>query len=289
MIQVPVSGRSIDVAVWYPTAADPTHQGYGTANVAGQAAVDAPVKPGPWPLLVFSHGYSGSGVGSASIAELVAASGYVVAAPDHGDKVTEVRIRAKPTGNIRHALEDLGRTPPSLESHGYRPAEVRAVMDVLLGSEEFSVHPRQVALAGHSLGGWTAINTALRDPRPRALVLYSMGELHWLMSKQRFFGPDELARLGVPVFYFYGSREADAVEDRGSVNARFAYQHTKAPACIVEVKGGNHFVYVSKAVAPRSGGNALQLRRIAQATVSFLDRVLKGEGSAVMAEECRGL
>jgi hypothetical protein len=70
-------GRRFDVAVWYLTKLPSATIKYGTARVRDSAAPDAPEKQGPWPLVVFAHGYLGSGIGSATIAEVVASYGVI--------------------------------------------------------------------------------------------------------------------------------------------------------------------------------------------------------------------
>jgi len=58
--------KVLTVAVWYPTAAPPKRYNYG-GPTSGAVAVDARplAERGPFPLLVFSHGYAGSGLGAA--------------------------------------------------------------------------------------------------------------------------------------------------------------------------------------------------------------------------------
>ncbi|CAB1081736.1 hypothetical protein D1AOALGA4SA_9381 [Olavius algarvensis Delta 1 endosymbiont] len=85
--------KTIAVAVWYPTAAKPRPHNYG-GPTKGMVAVDAaPLSEnGPYPMLVFSHSYGG-GIGAVFFTELLAARGWIVAAPDHHDRHSAVRIR----------------------------------------------------------------------------------------------------------------------------------------------------------------------------------------------------
>lgn len=286
VLRVPVDGKFVAVAVWYPTAASPRPIFYGTARVPGRAAFDAPLKPGPWPLVLFAHGYSGSGTGSATLAEGVAKAGYVWAAPDLSDAVAEVRVEGPVTGDLRATLRDLKEKPPSLENHGYRVAEARAVLRALLDDPQWSIDPDRVALAGHSLGGWTVVQVALSDPRPRALVLYSMGELNYLFKGARLVAGRDLARLRVPAYLTYGERERAALRGRPP-NSLYALENIGGPACAAEIRGGTHFVYVNREVAGRQGGSPIQLARIVQATAAFLDRELRGSSVSVPADRCR--
>jgi dienelactone hydrolase len=285
VLHVTVNGTTIAVAVWYPADGDEHAVTYGSARVPGRAAVDAPVKSGPWPLVVFAHGYSGSGSGSAFLGERAAAAGYVWAAPDYTDAVTEVRLEGRPTGDLRGALKDLREKPPSLKNHGHRVDQTRAVLDMLLGAPDFPIDRDRVALAGHSLGGWTAVHTARADARVRALVLYSMGELNYLFKRQHIVNGAELARLRAPVYLTYGSREKAALKGR-EPNTLYTYRHWGGPACVVEIRGGDHFVYVDPAAAGRHGGTDRQRARIADATATFLDRVLRGRSALPPTDQC---
>lgn len=277
VIRVPVGSTIIEVAVWYPTLATPRPIRYGTAWVTGSAALDAPVRPGPWPLIVFSHGYSGSGVGSTAICERLAAAGYVVAAPDHSDAVTGSRISGIPTGGIDEAMLDLRDTPPSLAAHGYRADEVRAVIERMQYDRTFPT-TNQVALIGHSLGGWTVFQAALSGVAADAIVSLSMGELHWLMRRQRFFGAEQLGRISVSVAYFYGGDEAEALRGRPT-NAEYCCDATPN-ASLYRVDDGDHFVYVDQeAMRDGRGGTPEQLRFIADETIDFLRGALKGLAS----------
>lgn len=53
--------------------------------------------------------------------------------------------------------------------HGI-PEDVRAAVEALSGDGYAQVDPAQVALVGHSLGGWAAVLSAAADPRIRAVA-----------------------------------------------------------------------------------------------------------------------
>ncbi|VTN09109.1 Predicted dienelactone hydrolase [Raoultella terrigena] len=83
-------GKSLDVAVWYPTSAAGKTENVG-ANPAfeGVAVIrNAPARPGAHPLLVISHGYNGNWRNLSWIAAAMAVQGYIVAAPDHPGTTT---------------------------------------------------------------------------------------------------------------------------------------------------------------------------------------------------------
>ena len=255
-------------AVWYPT--DSMAKGYTYYSGArGNATENAPLKKGMWPLMVFSHGFGGSGIAQVGLIESLAAQGWIIAAPDHSDAVNTVRIRSRGNGDFRAIVNHLRENPFNRTSYAYRPIEVRAVLDAMLTADEFTVDQSKIALAGHSMGGWSVFTVALEDTRVKAVLLYSMGELLWL-SGQKYFEPEELKKLTIPSIFFYGEVEKNW-NFRGAY-AAFCHQHTPSPSYLIEIPGGNHFTYNDIAIAPRSGGTPAQHAFILKETISFLER-----------------
>ena len=84
--------KTLTVAVRYPTVAQPKLHNYG-GPTNGKVAVGgvARAEGGPFPLLLFSHGYGGGGLGAVFFTEALAARGWIVACPDHHDKHSAIR------------------------------------------------------------------------------------------------------------------------------------------------------------------------------------------------------
>ena len=94
------STKPLATVVWYPAASGVSARRHAYCpGIVGRAAQDAPANTaaGPFPLIVYSHGYGGSAIGSVFLAEYLAARGYVVAAPDHSDPISMMR-NTGPTG-----------------------------------------------------------------------------------------------------------------------------------------------------------------------------------------------
>lgn len=129
--------REFPVQVWYPTTADATGPmapyarademsfvGTVPALLAAQstlvkthAILDAPVAAGRWPVLVFSHGYSGYIAQNTPQMEELASRGYVVASIGH---TGEAAAAAFPDGRVvlmdttvmaslRKQVEEMGK------------------------------------------------------------------------------------------------------------------------------------------------------------------------------------
>ncbi len=143
---------------FYPLAGD---VGFFSAG----AVTDAAPAPGPFALVVFSHGSVGSRVQSAYLMEALASHGFLVAAPDHpGDTMTDAAA---------------GREERQLTLVTDRPRDLSSVIDALTATScpiAPRVRPDEIGVVGFSFGGFTAVvssfgvRSALGDPRIRASV-----------------------------------------------------------------------------------------------------------------------
>jgi predicted dienelactone hydrolase len=161
-------GISFPALILYPTGTPSTPTAFGPYTF--DVSPDAPVAEGRFPLVVVSHGNSGSHLLYRGLSTHLAQNGYIVALPEH-------------PGNNRNNNE-LEGTQENLEN---RPRHVRLTMDAVASDPELGprVRPDTAAIIGHSIGGYTALALAggtpwserrqrvdvKPDPRVRALVL----------------------------------------------------------------------------------------------------------------------
>lgn len=159
---------SFPALLLYPTAVPSAPVDIGPYSF--DASPGAPVAPGRFPLVVISHGNGGSHLLYRTIAVHLAQHGYVVAMPEH-------------YGNNRRNNELDG----TLENLALRPRHASLTIDAVASHDLFRecVQGDNVAIIGHSIGGYTALAAAggkpcsqdgkrvevLSDPRVRALVL----------------------------------------------------------------------------------------------------------------------
>lgn len=288
-VDIPASAP-VKTAVWYPSVSAASTYTYGAANggnITGTVALHGTVRSGSWPIVVFSHGFSGGGVGQTGICEAIAREGYIVAAPDHNDAVLCVRVGGTATGSLADALTYLDSHPfDDGAEYSYRVREIRAVIDVMRVRTDLNVDPAALILSGHSMGAWTVMSAMTNGVTPSAMMLFSMGELNWLFAGRRYFNASVFTAMTFPTIYFYGSKElASAIAyGRTNVYAAFCYYYSPSPSYGVEIAGGDHFVYNTVPVAGASGGTAEQFDQINASARAFLAKHIRASDVTVPAK-----
>jgi predicted dienelactone hydrolase len=148
MIELPSSSRGTDlkVMVWYPAQAGGTPVRVGEDRLfrGTEALKDAPPADGAFPLILVSHG-SGGGIANLDwIATRLAASGFVVAGPNH-------------SGTTRG-----NSTPIDTTKIWQRPADLSDVLTVLKSDPFWGPHidAGRIGAFGFSLGGHTVLALA---------------------------------------------------------------------------------------------------------------------------------
>ncbi|POF30487.1 alpha/beta hydrolase family protein [Roseibium marinum] len=142
----PAGARDLEGFLWYPTdAAEPLTYDFDSKVWAGTRVVkDADPAKGPFPLVVLSHGMFGNAYNQAWLAGALARRGYVVAAISHPGTST------------------WSRDPDLTRQLWERPKDISRVIDHILTSPDLAllVDPDRIFMAGHSLGGFTAVALA---------------------------------------------------------------------------------------------------------------------------------
>ncbi|GCD47778.1 alpha/beta hydrolase family protein [Streptomyces paromomycinus] len=143
--------------------------------MAVHSRTDARPASGRYPLLVVSPGFSAPGFSLTSLAEDLASRGYVVATVDHAYESTGT---AFPGGRVLTcaACDQVYGT-----EDGFRRAAVGRGQDVSFVLDRLTAHgsawryshlidEKRIGMAGHSLGGASAVSAMARDSRIRAGV-----------------------------------------------------------------------------------------------------------------------
>jgi predicted dienelactone hydrolase len=152
------------VLVCYPTAANNARADYplptGTAVPHMQTGTDPPLFADAsirYPVLAFSHGYSGSPLSSdyLSVLSALASFGYVVVAPFHGDpRFSDLQI-----DDLSDAVTVLSHLTDFLALQALRPLSMSAALDLILANPQWRDHvdPTQIGGFGASMGGETVM------------------------------------------------------------------------------------------------------------------------------------
>lgn len=154
--------------VMYPTNAAATPVAFGPFSL--DVAMNAPMVDGRFPLVMISHGSGGSYLTHRTLGMHLAKNGFVVCMPEH-------------PFNNRHNNE----LQYTIQNMIYRPRHIRMAIDEIFAHEKFKSHLdfENVAIIGHSVGGYTALALAGGAPHTQALVELcqkpaSADEPYWL-------------------------------------------------------------------------------------------------------------
>ncbi|HRW38415.1 MAG: alpha/beta hydrolase [Acidimicrobiales bacterium] len=171
------------VVSWYPAAASAADQPDEVFDIASllspelQSQVPAELRPqyeiaahpgaepaddGPFPVVLFSHGFAGFPEQSADLVTHLASWGFVVVAPAHVERSLD--------GLLGTGAQGIGRRDD--------PEVLMASLDAALADEAVGplIDDEQVAVAGHSAGASAAYLAAASDDRVDALVAYALGD-----------------------------------------------------------------------------------------------------------------
>jgi predicted dienelactone hydrolase len=206
-----------------------------------------PSSGGPYPLIVFGHGFTLAPGTYSALLRAWALAGYIVAAP------------VFPLGNAR---APGGPTEADLPN---QPGDMSFVITRLLELDRQTgdplyhrIDPHRIAVAGHSDGGVTALAAAYdrryRDPRIRAAVI---------LSGARPTGMQAFPSHGPPLLAVQGT--ADPINDAKYTEAFFRL--APRPKFLELLLGASHL--------PPYTTEQPQLGIVERVTIAFLDHYLE--------------
>jgi len=235
-----VQGAIIPLALLYPALGVESTEHFGPYSL--DVAKDAPPAEGMHPLVVISHGHSGTPWAYREMAKHLVQAGFVVALPAH-------------TGNTRND-NTLAGTAANLAN---RPRHISLSIDAALAEPLLKEHIADggVAVIGHSIGGYTALAAAggeawtgpyetkgaeparvpvAHDARIRALVLLNPATF-WFIG-------ESLRPVHLPILMLTGEKDTVTPAEHarkvieGVADARLV-EHK-------EIAGAGHFSFMSK-------------------------------------------
>jgi alpha-beta hydrolase superfamily lysophospholipase len=232
--------RTLVTTVYYPSTDTPT------------AATPAPpAAAGPFPLIVFAHGYDAQASMYAPLLEDLARGGYIVAAPEFPG-----------TSSAHPGPADR---PDTLQ----QPADLSFLITSMLavsmqpGLLHDSIDPNEIGDSGHSDGGVaaaaTAYNTCCIDGRIRAATILTGGAFGF---DGQWFPP------GTPPVMFVHATADEINPYQASVSM---FEQAQAPKYLLTIEGGSHLeVFIDPPWEPP----------IAQSLDAFYDLYLKHDTNA---------
>jgi dienelactone hydrolase len=203
-----LSSRTLPLRVWYPA----TEAGMGMAVASG----------GPFPLVLYSHGFSSYLTEGSNLAAHLASRGYIVMAPEF--PLTHLTTPGGPT------IIDLVN----------QPGDISFVLDTALAWNvldgnlfEGAIDETRVAAAGLSLGGLTtllvAFHPTLHDPRVRIAAA--------MAPPADILGEAFYDTRTVPLLILSGDIDAIVAHEP---NAVAALMRANSPVALLTLAAGTH-------------------------------------------------
>ncbi len=194
--------RTLVTEVWYP---------------ATTAGVDAPLDPsaGPYPVVIYSHGFLSSRFGASYLTQHLASHGYIVAAADYP---------------LSNGGAPGGATVADIAS---QPGDWSFVLDQVLAEFGADADPEHIGATGLSLGGLTTFlvtyHADLRDPRVDAAAPMAGPAC---MFKQSFYQTSN-----APLLVVFGDSDQLVPYRR---NGRRSFRLAGKPKFLVRLEDGSH-------------------------------------------------
>ena len=250
-----------------------------------------PAGPGPFPVVIHSHGLGGSRETSIFILEAVAASGIAVVAIQHPgsdsgilppgslEGITAADLKMAP-GAAANRFADLPFVVKQLDAMAAAgPLKGRLDMSRIgMSGHSFGALSTLVAV-GQSVGGAPA--PALREPRIDAAIVYSP-------NKPRNMNPaPALSGVATPMLHFTGTNDTSPVDlERTPWERTLPFQAiTGADQYLVYLTGGDHAVFSGRRLAANrlKPTDPEHMRLIVDNTVLFWRAYLLDDRSALSA------
>ncbi len=238
--------------------------------------ISYPQEPGPWPVIVWSHGLFGSQDAYEPLTSYWASHGYVVLQPSHTD-------------SVKRGKGDLGKgMAANTADWANRPEDISFLISSLAaqpGLAEGRADMSHLGVGGHSFGAHTTLLLAgaepklhsnFSDPRPKAFLAISPQGEGRLLDEASWTG------LKRPMLFISGDNDSSPGGEKA--RWRLAPFH-KCPAgskYLMWIKGAYHnFGGISGTQHARSGPiRADHVDLVRSATLAFWDDYLKESSEA---------
>jgi predicted dienelactone hydrolase len=247
-------------------------------------AIDYPIYGGPYPVIVFSHGYGGSKNGYEPLVSYWTSFGYVVIRPSHADAnalrdvFESARTEAAGTAGggggragrgqrpatagivaVARSIEDIW-TKEREPQWRDRALDISLVIDSLGDLEtrfpelRGKIDHDKVGVGGHSYGAFTALlvagmktfsNPPLSLKDPRVKAVVAMSPQG--VSPNRGITPESFRDITIPVLYMTGSQDFGAAKNEDPAWRRTAFENSPpGDKYFVEIEGATHLSFTGR-------------------------------------------
>ncbi len=202
---------------------------------------DVAIAPGPFPMVLFSHGNNGIRIQSFFFAAHLASHGYVVASPDHRGNTFVDTL--------------LGIVDPNVAAN--RPLDMSFVLDQFLAYDSEpdnffadAVDPARLGASGHSFGGYTALALAggagpagtFTDPRVKAIMP---------QAPAAPFGDAFFTSIHIPTLLVGGSLDETTPFEENQEHPFEALPSGAEIVALAELTDAGHFTFSDFCEVPR--------------------------------------
>ncbi len=217
--------ETYDVRDFTPPAIKALLTGEAPATYTYAAGRDADLAEGEYPVVLFSHGYTGIRLQSTFLTSHLASWGMIVVSPEHPSRDLTNVLAATASGDRADSVDDLLQSLDLITAEGDDPASLFAG----------HVDVEHVAAVGHSAGGGTILGAA-DDPRVDGYVSLASGAL-LRTDTEDTTTTSPPALPSKPSFFIAGS--VDAVVPAETVT-RPSYQLAPSPSLLWIIDGVGH-------------------------------------------------
>jgi predicted dienelactone hydrolase len=214
----------------------------------------------PQPVVVFSHGIGLCPTQTRFLTQALAHAGYLVVAPKHGDSSCDLEPSLPDPTALKPALMWSDR------DYRDRADDVRNVVAALKSDARFRERAdmTRLALAGHSLGGYTVLGLGGAWPT------WTLPGIKAILALSPYSTPfrakQGLRKLHAPVMYQGGTLDlvfTPPLRAKGG-----AFDLSPPPKYYVEIAGAAHFAWTDTSAVSKDA--------IVSYAIAFLDRYVKG-------------
>lgn len=231
-----------------------------------QGILNAPLRPGRYPLLIFSHGAGGIRFQNLFQTEYLASHGYIIVAVDHEGDATVTLINGEiVTVDARRFVASALERPLDIEFLINLHERLNEEPDSWL----YQSLTGAIGLFGHSFGAYTSLIVSARDPRVGAIVPMAAP------------GIPTLSR-SVPTLLMIAG-EDDTIETAGNEGVQAVFDLILPPKGFLNLLDAGHFTFSNMCdIIPDFGDGCGTGRRIRDGTPltyippSLAHRVISG-------------